>query len=62
MVICDVSDRLDVANHLPAETPVDFRAEGPFFRLRRTARTFSSKTVEYRIEHAACRGLQVALD
>lgn len=62
MVICDVSDRLDVVNHLPAETPVDFRTEGPFFRLRRTARTFSAKTVEYRIEHAACRGLQVALD
>ena len=62
VVICDVSDRLDVVDHLPAETPVDFRAEGPFFRLRRTARTFSSKTVEYRIEHAACRGLQVALD
>ena len=62
VVICDVSDRLDVVNHLPTETPVDFRAEGPFFRLRRTARTFSAKTVEYRIEHAACRGLQVALD
>ena len=62
MVICDVSDRLDVVDHLPAETPADFRAEGPFFRLRRTARTFSAKTVEYRIEHAACRGLQVALD
>lgn len=62
VVICDVSDRLDVVNHLPAETPDGFPAEGPFFRLRRTARTFSSKTVEYRIEHAACRGLQVALD
>ena len=62
VVICDVSDRLDVVNHLPTETPVDIRAEGPFFRLRRTARTFSAKTVEYRIEHAACRGLQVALD
>lgn len=62
MVICDVSDRLDVVDHLPAETPDGFPAEGPFFRLRRTARTFSAKTVEYRIEHAACRGLQVALD
>ena len=62
MVICDVSDRLDVVNQLPAETPINYHAEGPFFRLRRTARTFSAKTVEYRIEHAACRGLQVALD
>ena len=62
VVICDVSDRLDVVNQLPAETPINYHAEGPFFRLRRTARTFSAKTVEYRIEHAACRGLQVALD
>ena len=62
VVICDVSDRLDVVNQLPAETPINYHAEGPFFRLRRTARTFSAKIVEYRIEHAACRGLQVALD
>ena len=62
VVICDVSDRLDVVNQLPAETPINYHAEGPIFRLRRTARTFSAKTVEYRIEHAACRGLQVALD
>lgn len=62
VVICDVSDRLDVVNQLPAETPINYHAEEPFFRLRRTARTFSAKTVEYRIEHAACRGLQVALD
>lgn len=62
VVICDVSDRLDVVNQLPAETPINYHAKGPFFRLRRTARTFSAKTVEYRIEHAACRGLQVALD
>ncbi len=62
VVICDVSDRLDIVNQLPAETPINYHAEGPFFRLRRTARTFSAKTVEYRIEHAACRGLQVALD
>ena len=62
VVICDVSDRLDVVHQLPKEAPADYHAEGPFFRLRRTARTFSSKTVEYRIEHAACRGLQVTLD
>ena len=62
VVICDASDRLDVVNRLPDYAPPERNLHGPFFRLRRTSRTFSAKTVEYRIEYAACRGLQVTIE
>ncbi len=62
VVICDASDRLDVVARLPDYAPPELNAFGPFYRLRRTSRTFSSKTVEYRIEYAACRGLQVSIE